>query len=128
MSYAGITKGLTALGAAMMLGATRAGCASDLAAELAESQPHLAKWLARQVPAMFPKAYRFVAEMEEIADFLHSDQPASEIYHAIALLYARLASAEGAGDIDALTRFFSALRGAQAQIRPEATVAPDTAG
>lgn len=106
MSYAGITKGLTAIGAAMMLGATRAGCADDLSAELAESQPQLFKWLGRQVPAMFPKAYRFVAEMEEIADFLHSDRPAGEIYHAVAMLYARLAAAEGAGDVDALGRFF----------------------
>lgn len=39
MSYAGITKGLTALAAAMMLAATRFGAASDQAAELAESQP-----------------------------------------------------------------------------------------
>ncbi|MFL9827477.1 DUF1932 domain-containing protein [Rhodoplanes sp. SY1] len=108
MSYAGITKGLTAIGAAMMLGATRAGCAGDLAAELAESQPHLSKWLGRQVPAMFPKAYRFVAEMEEIADFLHTDRPACEIYHAIARLYARLAAAEGTADVDALARFVGA--------------------
>ncbi|MBI5111373.1 MAG: NAD(P)-dependent oxidoreductase [Rhodovulum sp.] len=105
MSYSGITKGLTAIGAAMVLGATRAGCAADLAAELAESQPHLAGWLGRQVPAMFPKAYRFVAEMEEIADFLHTDRPSCEIYHAMARLYARLAAADGADEIDALARF-----------------------
>jgi L-threonate 2-dehydrogenase len=45
MSYAGITKGLTALGAAMMLGATRAGVAEALHAELAASQPALLPWL-----------------------------------------------------------------------------------
>ncbi|NVO16573.1 MAG: DUF1932 domain-containing protein [Rhodoplanes sp.] len=126
MSYAGITKGLTALGATMMLGATRAGCATDLATELAESQPHLAKWLTRQVPAMFPKAYRFVAEMEEIADFLHTDRPACEVYHAIARLYARLASSEGAGDIDALARFCNAPGQAQEQTRAQVVVAPDS--
>ena len=38
MSYAGITKGFTALGAAMMLAATRGGSAEALKAELAESQ------------------------------------------------------------------------------------------
>src|SRR5476651_1380907 len=41
MSYAGITKGFTALGAAMMLAATRGGSAQALQAELAESQPAL---------------------------------------------------------------------------------------
>lgn len=128
MSYAGITKGLTALGAAMMLGATRAGCAANLATELAESQPHLAKWLTRQVPAMFPKAYRFVAEMEEIADFLHTDRPAGEIYHAIALFYARLASSEGADDLDTLARFCSAPEQARAQTPAAAVAAPDLAG
>ena len=39
MSYAGITKGFTALGAAMMLAATRGGSAEALKAELAESRP-----------------------------------------------------------------------------------------
>ena len=63
MSYAGLTKGFTALGAAMMLGAERAGCAEALRAELAESQPHFLAWLSRQVPRMYPKAYRWVAEM-----------------------------------------------------------------
>ncbi|RAI45296.1 NAD(P)-dependent oxidoreductase [Rhodoplanes roseus] len=126
MSYAGVTKGLTAIGAAMMLGATRAGCAGDLAAELAESQPQLLKWLSRQVPAMFPKAYRFVAEMEEIADFLHTDRPACDLYHAVALLYARLASAEGAGEIDALARFCNTP--GQASIQAKALTAPDAAG
>ena len=43
MSYAGITKGFTALGAAMMLAATRGGSAEALKAELAESQPDAAR-------------------------------------------------------------------------------------
>lgn len=58
LSYAGITKGLTALAAAMMLLATRFGAASDLAAELADSQPELLALFRRQVPGMHPKAYR----------------------------------------------------------------------
>ena len=70
MSYAGITKGFTALGAAMALAATRAGAAEALHRELADSQPALLGWLTRQVPRMYPKAYRWVAEMEEIAGFI----------------------------------------------------------
>ena len=45
MSYAGITKGFTALGAAMMLAASRAGTAEALKAELSASQPALFGWL-----------------------------------------------------------------------------------
>jgi putative dehydrogenase len=53
MSYAGITKGFTALGAAMMLAATRAGTAEHLKRELADSQSQLLAWLVRQVPNMY---------------------------------------------------------------------------
>jgi 3-hydroxyisobutyrate dehydrogenase-like beta-hydroxyacid dehydrogenase len=96
MSYAGITKGLTALGAAMMLGASRAGVAEDLYAELAASQPALLPWFTRQIPGMYQKAYRWVAEMEEIAAFLHEDPPAAEIFRGAARIYERLAG-DGSG-------------------------------
>jgi putative dehydrogenase len=114
MSYAGITKGLTALGAAMMLGATRAGVAEALYAELAASQPALLPWFARQIPGMYQKAYRWVAEMEEIAGFLQEDPPAAEIFHGAARLYERLAG-EGSGatsETAALSRFLE-----QSQVR-----------
>ena len=39
MSYAGITKGITAIASAMLLGAARFGCAEALIAELSSSQP-----------------------------------------------------------------------------------------
>lgn len=92
MSYAGITKGIVALGTAMVLGATRNGAADALHAELAESQPHMLGFLSRQIPNMFPKAYRWVAEMGEIADFLEADAPAADIYRAIGRLYERMAA------------------------------------
>ena len=113
MSYAGITKGLTAIGAAMMLSATRGGAAAALQRELRESQPHLVTWLGRQVPAMFPKAYRWVAEMEEIAAFAEPDAAAAAIYSAAARLNERLAREAGAppadGELAELTRFCRAL-------------------
>jgi L-threonate 2-dehydrogenase len=107
MSYAGITKGFTALGASMMLAATRAGTAEALHQELSASQPQLLAWLSRQVPAMFPKAYRFVAEMEEIAEFVGEDPAARQMYEGYAQLYERLAT-DLDGDkreIDALAAF-----------------------
>jgi hypothetical protein len=92
MSYAGITKGFTALGAAMMLAATRAGTADDLKQELLTSQPALVGWLTRQMPRMYSKAYRWVAEMEEIAEFVGEDPAARQFYEAAARLYERIAA------------------------------------
>jgi 3-hydroxyisobutyrate dehydrogenase-like beta-hydroxyacid dehydrogenase len=97
MSYAGITKGFTALGAAMMLAATRAGTADALIAEMTVSQPHLLRWLTAQMPKMPSKAYRWVAEMEEIAAFVHQDPAGSAFYQAAAQLYQRIAD-DLAGD------------------------------
>jgi L-threonate 2-dehydrogenase len=93
MSYAGITKGVTAIASAMVLGATRAGSAEALHKELALSQPQLLAWFTRQVPRMFPKAYRFVAEMEEIGEFLGHGTPGGDMYRAIARLYEDIAAA-----------------------------------
>ena len=49
MSYAGITKGTQALGAAMLLAATRGGTADALFAELSSSQPQMLPWLKRSL-------------------------------------------------------------------------------
>jgi putative dehydrogenase len=92
MSYAGITKGFTALGAAVMLAATRAGTADALVAEMAISQPALLKWLTTQMPKMHSKAYRWVAEMEEIAAFVGENQPGSGFYETAARLYEQIAA------------------------------------
>lgn len=94
MSYAGITKGFTAVSALMMLGATRAGCADMLAKELAESQAPLLAWLGRQMPKMPPKAYRWVAEMEEIGTFLDGIAGGRAAYESIGALYQHIADVQ----------------------------------
>ncbi len=94
MSYAGITKGTTAIGSAMLLGAARYGCAEALIAELSASQPQLLDYFRRGIPRMYDKAYRWVAEMEEISDFLEKNPPSRDIYAAIARLYQHLAAAQ----------------------------------
>ena len=94
MSYAGITKGTTAIAAAMLLGAARFGCAEALIAELSSSQPEMLKRMQRGIPVMYDKAYRWVGEMEEISDFLDANAPSSDMYAAIAKLYEYLAAAE----------------------------------
>lgn len=114
MSYAGITKGITALAAAMMLAASRAGTADDLRAELEQSQPALLAWFDRQIPGMYSKAYRWIAEMDEIAAFVGEDAGAGSILAGTARLYERLAQ-DFAGDqqeIAALEAFLGRPKGA----------------
>ena len=91
MSYAGINKGVTAVAAAMVLAATRAGAADALRDELARSQPQLLTKLDVALPDMVPKAYRWVAEMREISGFLGPDHPASQIYEGFARWFEHLA-------------------------------------
>jgi L-threonate 2-dehydrogenase len=122
MSYAGITKGLTAVGVAMTLGAARAGCAEALHDELSQSQPQLLAWLTRQVPRMYPKAYRWVAEMEEIGHFLGDGSAGGDMYEAVARLYVELAAAAKTpdapdGPIASLERFYSGTDDNQARKR-----------
>ena len=94
MSYAGITKGTTAIASAMLLGAARFGCGEALIAELTESQPEMLARFRDGIPRMYDKAYRWVAEMEEVSDFLEQNPPSHDIYAAIARLYGYLAEAE----------------------------------
>ncbi len=112
MSYGGITKGFTAIAVAMVLGATHAGSAAALRKELEMSQPQLLAWLTRQVPRMPPKAYRWVAEMEEIGHFLGDDTPGGDMYEAIARLYVDIAAAArepgaAASPVAQLSEFFA---------------------
>ena len=108
MSYAAITKGLTALASASILAADRYGAADALYDELAYSQKAVLGVISRSVPQMFSKAYRFVGEMEEIGD--HAERASTrDIYYALAELYRELAADQDAGakgDIAALDRFF----------------------
>src|SRR5271170_1428008 len=93
MSYAGITTGTTAIASAMLLGAARFGCGEALIAELTESQPEMLARMRSGIPRMYDKAYRWVAEMEEISDFLDKNPPSRDIFAAVARLYAHLAAA-----------------------------------
>jgi 3-hydroxyisobutyrate dehydrogenase-like beta-hydroxyacid dehydrogenase len=98
MSYAGITKGTQAIGAAMMLAAARAGSADALFDELQASQKELFPWLKRSLAQMPPKAYRWVAEMHEIAGFVGDDPTARELYEGAADFYEKFAENFENGD------------------------------
>jgi putative dehydrogenase len=107
MSYAGITKGTQAIGAAMMLAATRAGSSDALFAELSSSQKEMFAWFKRGLAQMPPKAYRWVAEMHEIAGFVAEDPAAHELYEGAAHFYERIAEDFDGDkqDVTALAKF-----------------------
>jgi L-threonate 2-dehydrogenase len=92
LSYAGLTKGFTALCATMLGAAEREGLADALRSELARSQPSFLARMDRAVPDMRPKAYRWVAEMRQIAEFVGDAENGATIYEGAALLYQRIAS------------------------------------
>jgi len=107
MSYAGISKGLTGLFTTMILAAHASSPATSdaLLEELSDSQPMLLERLTRAVPAMFPKAYRWAGEMEEISGFVGGKE--AEIYQGMSGIYERVERSlqEGNGDVVALKQF-----------------------
>jgi L-threonate 2-dehydrogenase len=107
MSHAGIAKGITAIGAAMILAATRAGSADELFKELQSSQTEMLTWFKRQLPHMPPRACRWVGEMHEIAGFVGEDPAARELYESAAHFYQGIAEdfAKDKKDVSALAAF-----------------------
>jgi 3-hydroxyisobutyrate dehydrogenase-like beta-hydroxyacid dehydrogenase len=92
MVYGGINKGMIALGTAMLLASARSGCADTLRQQLEESLPNVLARFTRAIPDMYPKAYRWVAEMKEIAEFLGPEDPAAAIFDGAAEIFARVAA------------------------------------
>jgi 3-hydroxyisobutyrate dehydrogenase-like beta-hydroxyacid dehydrogenase len=92
MAYAGITKGLIAVAAAAILGASRAGVAEALHGEMSESQAALLQSLSKRIPDMLPKAYRWVEEMRQISGFVSGQPGASELYQGASELFADIAA------------------------------------
>jgi len=127
MSYAGITKGTAGLFCTMILAAhaSSPSTSSALLHELGYSQPQLLQRISRGVPSSIPKAYRWVAEMEEIASFVDiglkgddgissedSDESGGEgqIHRGMASIFRRLEDAlekdgKDKGDVGTLLAF-----------------------
>jgi 3-hydroxyisobutyrate dehydrogenase-like beta-hydroxyacid dehydrogenase len=108
LAYAGMTKGFTAIATAMLHAASREGLAEALRAELARTQPQTLARLERSIPDMFPKAYRWVAEMEQIAEFIGAPREGAGIYEGAARLYEWIASElneGGSASIETLAEF-----------------------
>jgi 3-hydroxyisobutyrate dehydrogenase-like beta-hydroxyacid dehydrogenase len=94
MCYGGINKGITGLTTALLLAAERHGAADDLLAEFALSQKPLLDRSRKLIPDMYPKAWRWDPEMDEIAGFLDDDDPAAAaIWRALARFFGERADA-----------------------------------
>ncbi|KDR75310.1 hypothetical protein GALMADRAFT_249330 [Galerina marginata CBS 339.88] len=112
MSYAGISKGLTGLFTTIILAAhANSPATSDaLLQELSESQPDLLARITRAVPAMIPKAYRWIGEMEEIAGFVGDGE--GDIYQGVSKIYSRVerSLAGDKTDVETLKDFVEAAK------------------
>lgn len=92
MCFAAVAKGFTALATQSFATAHRLGVAHELKQELSDILPRHLATAERSVPDMPPKAYRWVREMEEIADTMSEEggwgrelfQGAAGVYKAVA--------------------------------------------
>ncbi len=94
MCYAALTKGTTALMTELSIAAERLGVRDALRTEFAESQPAMLERMQRAVPAMVPKAHRWVGEMAEIARTFEACGLTPRTFEGAAELYALVAGTD----------------------------------
>jgi len=90
MCFASLTKGFTALAIQSFTTAHKLGVMAELKEYMQGHNPSGLKSAERSLPAMCPKAYRWVKEMEEIADTFEADggfEPAESSFRSIARVY-----------------------------------------
>jgi 3-hydroxyisobutyrate dehydrogenase-like beta-hydroxyacid dehydrogenase len=92
MCYAALTKGTTAVMTQLALAAARLGVEDALRAELELSQAAMLERMQRAVPAMVPKAHRWVGEMAEIAKTFAAAGLTPKTFEGAAELYAMVAA------------------------------------
>ena len=87
MAYAGITKGTSALHAAMLIAAERLGVADELHDELQHSQGAMYRRMEAMTPALPAVSDRYVGEMREIAKTMTACGLTAGFHEAAADLY-----------------------------------------
>ncbi|HEY3813460.1 MAG TPA: DUF1932 domain-containing protein [Caulobacteraceae bacterium] len=97
MAYAAITKGMQAIGAAAAIGAARAGAGDAFLEEIKETQPQIYAWLARMLPVMARKAYRWDDEMQQIARFMDPEAGGVQMFEGAAALYRHIGEENNTG-------------------------------
>lgn len=98
MAYAGITKGTSALHAAMLIAAERLGVADELHEELQYSQAGFYRRMEAMTPALPAVSARFTGEMFEIARTLESCGLSPGFHQGAAALYQLLAASPFASE------------------------------
>ena len=89
---AGFTKGYTALASVVALAAMRYGAGETVLEELRDTRAGLIDFLHPATLRMFDKAYRYIGEMEEIADFVDGEVGGRQIFEAFGDVYRHLAT------------------------------------
>jgi len=92
MCFATTTKGATALAIQAFTTASQLGVLDELKAEMGAMNPGALKSAEKGLPSMAPKAYRWVREMEEIAD-THAEEGGfdRQVFNGIAQIYKSVA-------------------------------------
>lgn len=99
MVFAANTKGLAALRAAVLAAADELGVLRDLERQWSRSGLPFAQ-VAGSIQHVAPKAWRFVAEMQEIAATFEAAGMPGGFHRAAGEIFARLADFKGAGKVE----------------------------
>lgn len=92
MCFAAVSKGFTAIATQSFTTAHRLGVADELRTEMSNLIPDYMSKMESGVPSMVPKAYRWVREMEEIADTMSAEGGwGSELFDGVASVYRAVA-------------------------------------
>jgi 3-hydroxyisobutyrate dehydrogenase-like beta-hydroxyacid dehydrogenase len=98
MCYAMWSKGSAALAVQLLVAARLTGVSEALLAQFHESDPEFIPGMERRLPGMPPKAYRWVAEMEEMAKTLEACGLPRETFMGAARLYELVARSPLGGE------------------------------
>lgn len=122
MCYASVTKGTSALQLAQIAAAEALGLTDELAAELRGSQPEVYAAMAKGLPALPSKAFRWIGEMEEIAATFASVGLSPGFHEGSADMYRLLSetpfASETAESIDASRTLDETAAAIAARLRP----------
>jgi 3-hydroxyisobutyrate dehydrogenase-like beta-hydroxyacid dehydrogenase len=99
MVFAAHTKGLAALRAAVLGAADKLGVLRDLERQWSRSGPPFAQ-VVGSLQHVAPKAWRFVAEMQEIAETFEAAGMPGGFHRAAGEIFARLAEFKGADKVE----------------------------
>jgi hypothetical protein len=101
MCFASLSKGFTALAIQSFTTAHNLGVVDELKAHMEEFNPAALKNVERSLPNMCPKAYRWVHEMQEIAETFEADggfEAKESSFQSIAEVYALVADGTVLGE------------------------------